>query len=248
MPPLEPAALRTTVAYAAAVALPLATCLALVPLRDHIDRSTAGLVLVLPVLAIALISGPGAAAVAAVSAALFFDLLLTRPYHRLEIHAAEDVEAAVVLLVVGVAVGQLVARNLTSRTQAVARRRALEALLRVLSITSRPVPEDELVAGTAATLSHLLDLRECRWAADYHGSARPVIGRTGGLEEEHAATSDGPHLPEMGAELPAIHDGRELGRFIVVPARRRPISREERSVAIAIADVFARALAEQRRP
>jgi len=237
--------LRGPYALVLAVGVPAVTCLALVPLREHVDRSTAALVLVLPVVAVALVSGPVPAGVAAAVAGLAFDVLLTRPYHRLEIHAAEDVEATAILLVVGVAVGQLVARSRSSQTKAVARARELDALVEVISLANGPGSAGELLEGSTSVLTTLLDLRECRWAPGYHGAAGPVLTRTGEITDERRPSTDLAHLPAGGAELPVTQAGRELGRMILMPARRRPISREERATAVAISDLVARALHER---
>lgn len=239
--------LRGPYAVALAIALPAVTCLALVPVREGVDRSTAALVLVLPVVAVALASGPVPAGLAAATAAVAFDVLLTRPYYWVEIHAAEDVEATAILLVVGVIVGQLVARTRSSQTKAVARARELEALVAVIGLANRPGSVDELVEGGSAVLADLLDLRECRWAPGYHGAAGPVLTRTGEITDEWKPSADHAHLPASGAELPVTHRGRELGRMILMPARQRPISREERATAVAISDLLGRALDEQER-
>lgn len=231
-----------------AVALPAATCLALVPLREHADRSTTALVLVLPVVAVALLCGPVPAGAAAAAGALAFDVLLTRPYQRLEIHAAEDVEATVILLAVGVAVGQLVARSRSDRTKAMARVRELDALREVVSLASRARTEDELVEGSAAVLTDLLGLRGCRWAPGYHGSAGPVLSRTGEIVDDRRPSRDLARLPSRGAELPVTHGGREVGRMVLVPGRRRPVSREERLTAVAIGDLVGWALDTRRPP
>lgn len=227
-----------------AIALPVATCSALVPLREHVDRSTAALVLVLPVVAVALLAGPGPAAASAAAAALSFDVLLTRPYQRLDIHAAEDVEAAVILLVVGVAVGQLVARSRSSQTKAVARIRELDALVAIVSLASRRASEAELVERSSAVLEELLGLRGCRWAPGYHGSAGPVLTRSGEITDERRPTRDLAPLPAGGVELPVTHRGRELGRLVLVPGPR-PTSREERVTAVAISDLVGWALADR---
>jgi two-component system sensor histidine kinase KdpD len=75
--------------FVLAVVAPLLVCLAMVAVREDIDRSTAALVFVLPVVLVAVVGGPGPAALAAGVTSLSFDVLLTRPYYQLVIHAAE---------------------------------------------------------------------------------------------------------------------------------------------------------------
>ena len=76
-------------------------------LRDHLLNANVALVLVLVVVLAAVGGGRSAGAVAAVSAALSFNFFHTVPYLTLEIDSADDVETTLLLLAVGLAVGQL---------------------------------------------------------------------------------------------------------------------------------------------
>jgi K+-sensing histidine kinase KdpD len=241
--------LARSIAYVAAVVLPVLACLAMVVVRDDIDRSTAALVLVLPVVLVAVIGGTGPATLAAAVSSLSFDVFLTRPYYRAEIHAAEEVEATLILLVVGVAVGQLVARETRSRVRSTVRAGQLDALVAVVTAAARGLSEPELAARAESALTDLLDLRAAHWSPGYHGVAHPVLSRTGALVDESgpAIPPDDVRLPAAGVELPVTADDRELGRFVLVPAHRVPVSREERRVAVAIADAFGLSLAERAR-
>lgn len=223
-----------------AVVLPIVVSLCLVPVRDDIDRSTAALVLMLPVVLVALLGGKLAAALAAITTPIAFDVLLTRPYHQLEMAVADDVEAATILLVVGSTVAALVTRLTGARTVASARARELRALEMAVAMSGRAT-ESEAVAEACAALTELLDLRACRWAPDYHGAAYPVLSPEGELLGVETTTSDRAPLPDTGAEIPVHVHGHELGRFIIVPVSARPVSREERLVALTIADLFGRA-------
>lgn len=222
-----------------AIVLPPLVSLLMVPVRDDIDRSTAALVLVLPVVVVALLGGALASAVAAVVAPVAFDVLLTRPYQRLEMAVAADVEAATILLIVGLTVTALVTRAAGARTVASARARELRALELAVAMTGRSTGA-EAVADACASLTELLDLRSCRWAPDYRGAAYPVLGDDGELSGIEA-TSDRAPLPGTGVEIPVRVGRRELGRFVVVPDTSKPVSREERLVALTIADLFGRA-------
>lgn len=237
--------LARVVGFVAAVVAPVLVCLAMVVVRDDIDRSTATLVLVLPVVLVAVIGGTGPATLAAVVSSLSFDVFLTRPYYRADIHAAEEVETTLILLVVGVAVGQVVARETRSRARSTVRAGQLDALVTVVTAAAQQLPEPELAERTESALSDLLDLREAHWSPGYHGVAHPVLTRTGALVEESGPSRTGydTGLPATGVELPVTTDGRELGRFVLVPAHHTPISREERRAAVAIADAFALSLA-----
>ena len=65
------------------------------------------LVLVVVVVAVATTGDRVAAAIAAIVAAASFDFFLTRPYTSMRITSAEDLETALMLLVIGLLVGQL---------------------------------------------------------------------------------------------------------------------------------------------
>lgn len=211
----------------------------LVALPADIDRSTATLVLVIPVVLVAIIGGPGPATLAAIVAPLTFDVLLTEPYYRLQIHAAEDIEATVILLIVGLVTGQLVAREVRSRARSTTRQAELQSMTAMIASVVRGAGETELAGEAVRALTGLLDLRECRWRPGYYGGAYPELTRDGEILPRPAGrTLDRAPLPPTGVELPVRARGREAGHFVLVPARRTSTSREERRVAVAIADLF----------
>src|SRR6202011_4752339 len=71
------------------------------------------------------IGGRAGGAVAALVAAVSFDFFFTRPYYSFSINNGDDVQTVILLLAVGLAVGEIVARRRQSR--AVAQRRGREA-------------------------------------------------------------------------------------------------------------------------
>jgi K+-sensing histidine kinase KdpD len=92
------------VALIAAVTAPLGVAAALVPFRDSVPNAGAALVLVVVVVAIAANGHRLAGIVAAASAAVWFDFVLTKPYERFTITHRADIETTVLLLLVGAAV------------------------------------------------------------------------------------------------------------------------------------------------
>ena len=101
--------LRDRLVLVAALVGPLLVALALVPFRTDLSRTNAALVLVVVVVAVAAFGNRVAGAVAALSAAAWFDFFLTRPYPRFTINGGEDIETAVLLLIVGLIVSRLAA-------------------------------------------------------------------------------------------------------------------------------------------
>ena len=102
---------RNAVANVAALGLPLGVAAALVPFRSSFANTASALVLVAVVVGIAVIGNRTAGFLATVSATLWFDFFLTRPYERLAITHRPDIETAVSLFVVGIVVTELAARN-----------------------------------------------------------------------------------------------------------------------------------------
>ncbi|MFE6156682.1 DUF4118 domain-containing protein [Streptomyces sp. NPDC057889] len=102
--------LRDRLALVAGLAGPFLVALALVPFRTGLSQTNAALVLVVVVVAIAALGSRPAGALAALSAAAWFDFFLTRPYQTFDINASDDIETAVLLLIVGLIVSQIAAR------------------------------------------------------------------------------------------------------------------------------------------
>ena len=91
----------------AAAIVPVLLCWALGAVKDSVTNATAVLVLVLFVVAVACQGDRLAGLVAALSSAAAFDFYLTEPYQRFDIYDPNDVEAAVLLVLVGVGVTEL---------------------------------------------------------------------------------------------------------------------------------------------
>ena len=96
----------------------IAVAAVLVPFRGDIATANMALIMVIVVVLAAAVGGRGAGAVGAVVAALSFDFFLTQPYLSMQIESADDVETTVLLLVIGLIVGEIVVRARRSRTAA----------------------------------------------------------------------------------------------------------------------------------
>ena len=95
----------------AAVIVPIAVALLLVPSRGHLGPADDALVLVVVTVAIASWGNRGAAALAALASAASFDFLLTRPYGSFRISRPGDITTEVLFVAVGLLVGELAARG-----------------------------------------------------------------------------------------------------------------------------------------
>ncbi|MFE4416319.1 SpoIIE family protein phosphatase, partial [Streptomyces sp. NPDC056821] len=139
-------------ALLAAVAVPLAVCLLLLPVRAILSDTNAVLILMLVVAAVAALGNRGAAALTALSAAVWYVFFFTTPYESFtRFNNSDDIVTAGLLLVVGLAVSHLARRYSRERSIATTLQRGL--LPRVLPDTStvrvacRYVPAEAEVGG-----------------------------------------------------------------------------------------------------
>jgi hypothetical protein len=242
---------RRRAALVAAVAGPLAVAAALVPFREQVANTNAALVLVLLVVAVAASGYRLAGVVAALSAGVWFDFFLTRPYQRLAIDDPSDIETAVLLLLVGVGVAELAVWG--RRQQADASRQAgyvagIQDAVEAVTDASSP---SAVIDGVRTQLTRLLTLRSCRF--DY---GRGVIGgghprlRPDGQVEVGGAICDVERygLPvEHDIELLLIGEGGYRGRFLLAAAPDARPSLAQRLAAVALADQATAVLATSRR-
>ncbi len=228
----------------AAILGPIAVAAALVPWRTRLDTADSALVLVLVIVAVSGTGRRAAAFLAAVASALAFDVLLTRPYGSLRISRHSDFVTELLLLVVGLAVGQLAARGRSHRDAATSTRHRVAQLHGVTELTARGTDSDVVVAAATTELTDLLSLRACRFigsqlapmAARVTPSGQVVVGQevwnTGDLG-----------LPTRTVDLPVRSGGWLLGHFLLSPTPGRAVTTEQLVVAVALADQVGAALA-----
>ncbi|MEU6520485.1 SpoIIE family protein phosphatase [Streptomyces sp. NPDC046978] len=139
-------------ALLAAVTVPLAVCVLLLPVRGILSQTNVALILMLFVAAVAALSYRWVAGLTSLSAAAWYVFFFTTPYGSfIRVKNAEDMITAGLLLVVGLAVSQL-ARSYT-REHAIATTLQRSMLPRVLPDTSavqsacRYVPAEAEVGG-----------------------------------------------------------------------------------------------------
>ena len=93
-----------------AAVLPVAVSAVWIPVRDRLPDTDLALLLVLVIGTIGWMLGARAALISAVTAAMAFDVLDTRPYETLTIARGVDVTTALILLATGLLVGAGAAR------------------------------------------------------------------------------------------------------------------------------------------
>ncbi|WP_308404241.1 MULTISPECIES: DUF4118 domain-containing protein [Streptomyces] len=236
-------ALRTRVASVAALVGPFLVASVLAPVRTDLSNTNMALVLVVVVVTVAAVGHRIAGAVAALSAAVWFDFFLTVPYERFTMSRTDDMETAALLLVVGLVVSQLAARarrlELVTVTDADHLRRIHETADLARSIGSA----DVVVEHVRRQLIELLGLRGCRFEYGTLLGQPPRLEQDGtvvvGRRPWDVGTSG---WPEAEIELRAYGNGHYFGRFMLDPAPGPMPALKARLVAVTLADQAGAAL------
>ena len=237
---------RDQIALVASVVLPLVVAAILVPFRSGFANTASALILVAVIVAVAALGNRVSGFVATVSATLWFDFFLTRPYEKFAITHRPDIETAVSLFVVGIIVTELAARNRHHHATATQEADYVGLIYDVSELTALGASANEVVERVRGELVDLLHLRAARF--DPAEAERPMMrlghdahvllgGRIWGVERMG--------LPGREIELLVQSRGEVLGRFVLTPTPGYPISYERRVVAVALADQAGAAL---RRP
>lgn len=233
-------------AFLAAVVAPLSVAAALIPLRTQTANTNVALVLVLVVVAVAIPGRRAAAAVAGLSAGVWFDFFHTRPYESFTIARHNDLETTVLLLVVGVLVGELAARDRHHRYVAAAASHDVGRIHAVSELVASGAPLARVIDSVADELRDLLSLRECRFDRSFASRPGPVVERHGaitwgGLGWRVSRLG----LPGREVTLVVQGQGYPFGRFILVPTPGKALSVHTLKVAVALADQVGAAFSGQ---
>ncbi|MEV7175449.1 DUF4118 domain-containing protein [Kitasatospora sp. NPDC093679] len=242
-------ALRGPLSLLVAAVAPLVLSLVLLPFRDSTANTNVALLLVVVVVAVAALGHRLAGAVAALSAAVWFDFFFTQPYQRFAIDAGTDITTAVLLLAVGLAVSQLAARARRFRVTAITDAGYLARIHDTAVLARNANSALTVVDHVRDELVDLLQLRNCRFE---YGS---LIGHPPSLQHDGSVTvgrrtwdADTLGLPEEGVELRMFGNGIYVGRFMLEPTPGTVPSRQARLVAVTLADHAGAALESLTRP
>ncbi|MEV4512393.1 DUF4118 domain-containing protein [Dactylosporangium sp. NPDC049525] len=234
---------RGILAFGAAVVAPPVVAAALTLFRDSLSAANAALVLVVVVVAVAALGNRLAGALAAVSAAAWFDLFLTAPYGRFTITASADVTTAVLLLVVALAVSQLAARARRLYLVTITDADQLAQIQRTAALVESGAQGRDVVNQVRTQLIDLLQLQGCRFE---YGT---LLGRPARLERDGSITQgrirrnpNRDRFPDEEVELRASAGGRFHGRFMLQPTRGAVVPLQARLVAVTLADQAGAAL------
>ncbi|HEY5096635.1 MAG TPA: DUF4118 domain-containing protein [Acidimicrobiales bacterium] len=222
----------------AAILAPIAVAVALIPWRTSLDTADNALVLVVVIVAIASTGRRVAALLSALVAALSFDFFLTRPYYSFRITRQQDLITELLLLVVGMAVGELAARGRIHRRQAAESQETVALLHSVTELVATGQEPQHVIRAARTELGQLLELRDTSFTRRDPGRAMARITPRGELTVAGRtwATED-LGLPTSRVDLPVRAQGWLLGHFLLTPTRGRPVTREHLLAAVAIADL-----------
>jgi K+-sensing histidine kinase KdpD len=227
----------------AGLALPCAVSAIMAPFRSSFPNTDAALVLVVVVVAVAANGHRPAGWIAALSAAVWFDFFLTRPYERFTITGRPDIETTVLLLVVGIAVTEIAAHNRKHKTTALEEANFVARIHSAAAAVATGESATFIVMQVAAQLIDLLFLRDCRFdpaGSDRHGAYMTQDGDVFLAGMRWKVEKMG--LPGTEVELIVEYQGRFFGRYVMVPTPGKAVSRERRVVASALADQVGAAL------
>jgi K+-sensing histidine kinase KdpD len=234
-------------AVLAAVAAPLLLTVVLVPFRTGFPNTDAALALILVVVAVAASGYRLAGVLAAISAAVWFDFFLTRPYEQFRITRTSDIETTVLILLIGIAVTELAVWGRRQHLTASRRAGYLEGINAAAEAVAAGGSPVTLVDQVAGQLTRLLSLRSCRFEYGVAGPGRPAR-----LQHDGQLMAGGQiwDLEREGwpgdTELLVENHGLLQGRYLLVPEPGSRPTLEQRLVAAAFADQVGAALAASR--
>jgi hypothetical protein len=237
-------------AWVTAITAPFVAALVMVPLRAHTQASNLALVMVVVVAAAAVPGFRIPAIAAGVSAGLWFDFFLTRPYQTFSIQHRADIQTAVLMTVVAALVGAIASRRRQAGEKAQQSGDEVVGLYvtaQMLSAGFRPA----VVLNTVADqLRALLFLSRCKFDPGRPSPAEPIINRGGELEWRGLPWSlNRQGWPAVPVSLPVDSAGQPAGRFLLTgPATGGPITLDRLLTALALADLAGAALGRPRSP
>ena len=227
----------------AAVVAPIALAFALLPFRGQASAASVALGFAVLVALLASIGTRFTALIAAVSAALCYDIGFTQPYGSLSISHPQDIETTALLLIGGLIVGQLSARNRRNRGLAVRQRDDLAHIQAIAELMAAGAEADEVVEAVAGELRSLLGLRDCWFDTSRPERPGPTIERNGNVSWGRIWWGvDTLGLPGKEITIDVEHDQRRLGRYVLVAEPGTKVRRDQLLAAVTLADQAGAAL------
>jgi hypothetical protein len=238
---------RNKVALVAALIGPIVLGAILVPFRSSYASPAAALTMVAVIAPLAVLGTRAAGVVASISGALWFDFFLTRPYDQFDISHRQDVETTIAIFVVGLIITELAARSRHHWRAANDSTQYVSMIHGVAELAAASVPVEVIIDQACVSLVPLLSLRSCRF--DRFLSDPPLAriqsnGEVVNVGMRWPAREIG--IPGPESEIVAQWRGQVQGRFVLTPTRGAPVTLEQRIVAVALVDVVAAYVMDER--
>lgn len=232
-------------------AVPPLTCWLLSLARGTVANTTAALALVLLVVAAAATGIRVAGIAAALTATAGFDFFLTEPFHAFTITDSDDLETALLLLLVGAAVSEIAIWGRRQQARASREQGYLDGLLGTAgAVAAGAAPTEELIDLVRAQIVTLLDIDSCRFTPSTH-SGLPTLADDGTLDRGGRTVDiSRKGLPtDIAVTLKIRNGGTVYGHFLLTASTRviRP-TRNQIRVAVMLADQVGAAVAVGQRP
>lgn len=220
-----------------AVLVPLAVGGGLYLLRDYVANSAAALILVLFVVGIAATGDRIAGVLAGLSSAIGFDFFLTRPYLRLRIDSAEDIELTVLLLLVALAVNELALWGLRQHATASQQTGFIQGVLESADLATGSTHLPDALERVSESIRKMLGAERVTFEHGDHDAGSAVIARDGSVRrrgKDLDVASEG--LPtDRSTVIPIVQRGAQIGYFQVTATRTVRPTREQLRVAVLLA-------------
>jgi K+-sensing histidine kinase KdpD len=229
--------------YATAIVLPVALGAALYPARGHLVPANLALLFVVCTVVIAGLGHRGAALVAAVVSGLSFDYFCTVPYLTLRMSRPQDITSTLLLIAVGLIVGQIAAGARQARSRATATGDRLGRVQSLGHLAATGADSAFLELAVSREISDLLHLKACRFIESdapgvhtrFRSDGTVSIGQLPWAVERYG-------LPTKQVALPVRSAGQTLGTFLLTPTPTWPVDRENCVTAVALADELGAAI------
>ncbi len=226
---------------------PAAAAALMTPLRSHVTNTDLALAMVVVVAFVVLPGRRLAALIAGVSAGVWFDLFLTKPYESFSIQRGTDVQTTLLLALVGVVVGEVAVRRRQARGETTIARSEVVNLYVVAEMLAAGSRAEQVVTLVGEQLTELLFLVDCQFDPDVDAQNGPLLERSGELHYGYLdwdLNREG--LPSRDVLLPVEAGHHRFGSYVLRgPALGIPISQDRRLAAVALSDLAGAALASQ---
>jgi K+-sensing histidine kinase KdpD len=213
----------------------------LVPIRDVIGNTNVALVLVVVIVTAAALGGRLAGAMTAAAACLSFNFFHSQPLYSLRVRSADDIWTIALLFIIGLAVGEVAVFAHTNQTKAIIDRAGLAHLEEIGAMVAEDQPPSTVWPAVQAALLDELSLVDATFEpGDQPASTMAVLERSGRFDNTVMFWSrEGMELPRDGVVLPVRAATRSYGRIVLAPSPGRGTTRDQRRVAVALADLLA---------